>query len=241
MEGTIRGGKKMESTVRGGTRIKICGITTEEEIAYLNEARVAYAGFVFYEKSKRNISVATAKEINEKLNQDIKKVAVTVSPNLESIRQIEEAGFDILQIHGAFDVALLQEVQIPVWRAVNLAGMEELRGWRETEFKRWREYTGIKGILLDAGDYGSGRTFGWGMAEFAELRADFAALRAELAEQNITFILAGGLSPENVAEGIRLFAPDVVDVSSGVEEIIAGRRGKSRERIQSFAKVAKRI
>ena len=246
----------MEGTVRDKTQIKICGITTEEEIAYLNEFEVAYAGFVFYEKSKRNIAVATAKKISKKLKQDIKKVAVTVSPNLELIHQIEEAGFDILQIHGAFDETLLPQIRIPVWLAVNVKGIAELSSWRETEWKRWREYTEIKGILLDAGDYGSGKTFGWekeGQMPEQEVSeraiseeksvgclADFVKLRAELAEQNISFILAGGLNPENVADGIRLFAPDVVDVSSGVEEIIAGQREKSRERIRAFVEAVKR-
>lgn len=236
----------MEGTVRDKTQIKICGITTEEEIAYLNEFEVAYAGFVFYEKSKRNIAVATAKKISKKLKQDIKKVAVTVSPNLELIHQIEEAGFDILQIHGAFDETLLAQIRIPVWRAVNVNGMAELSRWRETEWKRWREYTEIKGILLDAGDYGSGKTFGWETEgqtrepEGAGWQIELETFWRELKEQNISFILAGGLNPENVADGIRLFTPDVVDVSSGVEEIIAGQRGKSRECIRAFVEAVKR-
>lgn len=236
----------MEDTVRSGTQIKICGITTEEEIAYLNEVKVAYAGFVFYEKSKRNISVMDAKQISKKLNQNIQKVAVTVAPDLELIRQIEEAGFDILQIHGTFDETLLQKVQIPIWRAVNLKGMDELSTWRETELRRWCEQRGNQGILFDAGDYGSGKTFGWGVEdqtlEYENVGWQTALLdfQKELTARGIVFVLAGGLNPENVAEGIQIFSPDVVDVSSGVEEIVAGQRGKSRERIRAFVEAVKR-
>ena len=79
-------------------KVKICGITTETEIGYLNESEADYAGFVFWEKSKRYITLQKAKKLNDKLINDIKAVAVMVSPEIEFIKEIENAGFDILQI-----------------------------------------------------------------------------------------------------------------------------------------------
>lgn len=217
------------------TEIKICGITREEEVGWLNEAQVDYAGFVFYEKSKRCVSIEYARKLGEKLNPNIKKVAVTVSPDPALVRQIEQAGFDILQIHGNFDREILNAVRISVWMAVNLSGTEEVKRWCS------QPVGGIDAILFDAGDFGSGKTFGWEQRNGAdkarqmEWKESFAEFRAKLKEEQIRFVLAGGLHPLNVTDGITLFSPDVVDVSSGVEEILDGIRGKSREKIEAFA------
>lgn len=218
-------------------KVKICGITREEEIAYLNEACVDYAGFVFYKKSKRYISVSEAKRISVKLNTNIRKVAVTVAPEPELIREIEQAGFDILQVHGETGHAL-REAAIPVWLAANLKEPDDVRRWQPLI----REEK-VSGILFDAGDYGSGKTFGW------EKQTDTAAQNAwreavtefrEAAKAaHVTFVLAGGLDAGNVAEGIKIFAPDVVDVSSGVEETEADRTKKSREKIEAFVRAAR--
>lgn len=234
------------------TKIKICGITREEEISWLNDAGVSYAGFVFYEKSKRYISVEEAQRIANKLNQDIKKVAVTVSPERQLVKRIEQAGFDILQIHGDVERDVICDTGLPLWRAVNLSGMEELRRWRLSP------EDGMDGILLDAGDFGSGKTFGWDekgggnppegarepgketQSENHGWKQEFSRFRRELAEQRKQFILAGGLHPGNVAEGITLFSPDVVDVSSGVEAVLDGKRGKSREKIEAFVQAVQK-
>lgn len=216
------------------TKIKICGITSEEEVSWLNDAGVSYAGFVIYEKSKRYISVENAQRIAEKLNANIKKVAVTVSPESALVRQIERAGFDILQIHGDLEQDVIGDTSLSLWRAVNLSGLEELRQWQCPLEE------GIDGILFDAGDFGSGKTFGWEAEKGSRSnhealwKNEFSRFRAALAEQKRQFILAGGLHPGNVADGIALFSPDVVDVSSGVEEIVDGKRGKSRAKIEAF-------
>lgn len=230
------------------TAIKICGITREEEIGYLNDAGVDYAGFVFYEKSKRYLSVAEAEKISAKLNPNIKRVAVTVKPETELIRQIERAGFDILQIHGICEESFKRQrsdrtggkqmppTKLPVWLAANLTEQEEIRRWRDAV------YLGVSGILFDAGAYGSGRTFGWETKEDASGEAWREAVRQfrqEAANAKVTFLLAGGLDAANVAEGIRIFAPDVVDVSSGVEETLDGIAKKSREKIEAFVRAVR--
>ena len=74
-------------------KIKICGITTKEEAKILNENKVDFAGMVmFFPKSKRNINTESAREIISVLDQNIKKVAVTVEPTEEQIKIIEKNG-----------------------------------------------------------------------------------------------------------------------------------------------------
>lgn len=203
------------------TAIKICGITTEQEVGYLNRGGVRYAGFVLYEKSKRYVTPAQAGGLFEKLNKDIIKVAVTVDPDEKLLCQAEEAGFDILQVHGHLRPEILRRASIPVWRAVNVSGVKELTMDGQGEK--------IQAVLVDAPDFGSGKTFDWDAA--GEAGSRFAEFRWRLRQQGKQFILAGGLTPENVAEGIRIFSPDIVDVSSGVE----GTDGKKApELIRAF-------
>lgn len=230
--------------------IKICGITTEEEARWLAEEQVEYAGFVLWEKSKRYITLSRAKKIFKKLNSNIKKVAVAVNPDPAFIREIELAGFDILQVHGTWTDEAAEAVQIPVWRAVNISGMEELgqvKALFETE-----DFPGkgkITAVLADAKEYGSGKTFGWEdfslknakepeEAAGQEQYRTYRELRRILQEQGIKFILAGGLSTENVQRGIEIFAPDIVDVSSGVEREKSEQGnppGEDKEKIRKFA------
>lgn len=197
--------------------MKICGLTRPEEAQMLNRAGADYAGFVFFPKSRRNVSFAQASEIRKKLNQDIKAVAVCVSPRKELLEQIEKAGFDMIQIHGELKPEILEQASLPIWRACNLEQPEEL--------KNIEQHEKITGYVVDAKTAGSGRTFDW-----EKSREALQAAR-ENCFQGKKFILAGGLNPENVAEGITLFAPDVVDVSSGVE----GAEGKEEILVQIFA------
>ena len=212
-------------------KIKICGLTKIEETTYLNENAVDYAGFVFYEKSKRNVSIDKAKEIMSGLNEGIKRVAVTVSPDASLINRIEEAGFDILQVHGDLDPEVLKRVRLPIWRALNIKdadnAFEELRLYEGGS----ADLTGkITGILMDAPDFGSGKPFNWHKSRRLLKAGDRSS-----PFDGRDFILAGGLNAENVAEGIEIFGPDIVDVSSGVE----GENGKSEEKITEFVKAVR--
>lgn len=226
--------------------IKICGITTEEEMQWLIEEQVEYAGFVIWEKSRRYCTVAKAREILNKFRSDgIKKVAVTVSPEPEFVREIEEAGFDILQVHGELKREVAEQVKLPIWRAVNLNGWEELEDTRQriTQEAGYRKGA-IQAVLADAKEYGSGKTFGWDNFKAGEekLQQTYPRFRKELEEQQIAFILAGGLNGANVKRGISIFLPDIVDVSSGVEKEEAGETGsgKDRTKIKEFVQCVRR-
>lgn len=207
----------MKVNERGTPQIKICGLTKSAEASYLNEIHAEYAGFILWEKSKRNVSFAQAEEIGGLLDENIRRVAVTVSPDVELVREIELAGFDILQVHGELQEEIVKQCNIPIWRACNLQKPEDM--------EKLEQYPKITGYVIDAGTAGGGKTFDWaGSLETVEkMKATVFAGK--------TFVLAGGLNPENVAEAVRIFRPDVVDVSSGVE----GTQGKERALIIEFA------
>lgn len=211
------------------TKVKICGIQTPVEAEYLNCNEVDYAGIVLYEKSKRYVPINKTKEILEKLNQNITKVAVAVSPEEKMMHKVLRAGFDVLQIHGDYDRKILEHKpdELKLWRAVNIRKLEELESFN------WEEAKVFDAILLDAENYGSGQTFGWDSGQNQiEMLQKF---RERLKAHGILFVLAGGLCADNVREGIRIFEPDIVDVSSGVEN----EHGKDEEKIRIFIKKAK--
>ena len=229
----------MESIKKKVPQIKICGITQDEEIRWLNEAGVSYAGFVLYEKSSRYVPINKVQKLFEKLNNDIKKVAVVVSPDVEMAKQIIDAGFDILQVHGTLREEVLAVAEIPVWRAVNLTDegvFEELvREYGELSMDgKISMDAKITALLMDAKEFGSGKTFGWDTYEKGEGKEKLRHFRQALEAQQIRLVLAGGLTPDNVSRGIDIFSPDIVDVSSGVEKEPRQGTGKDREKILKF-------
>lgn len=210
-------------------KIKICGITKLEETEYLNEANVDYAGFVFYEKSKRNISFNKANELMSNLKSSIKKVAVMVSPDVSFINEINDMDFDVFQIHKQLSIDVIKASNKKIWYAVNINDEDELK--KNEEFLNTLSdnlIEKIEGIVVDAPQFGSGKTFDWQKSK--RLKKAGTNSPPESILDKMLFVLAGGLNPGNVAEGISIFNPDVVDVSSGVE----GTNGKEKELIDAF-------
>ncbi len=193
-------------------KVKICGLTSAGEAEFINKYKPDYIGIVmFFQKSKRNVSPDAAADIMNALSDDIRKVAVTVSPTREQIAIIESLGFDYLQIHGEVEDALITSAKLPVFRAFNVSDMNTL--------EHYQKLSNIAGYVFDAGQPGSGRTFDWNSLEKVE-------------RDGRLFILAGGLTPENVADAIEYVRPDAVDVSSGVE--YTDRPGKDEEKVSAF-------
>ena len=203
-----------------GVKIKICGLTNPEEVKYLAEYNIDYAGLViFFKKSRRNNTPETAKPILDALKklestgEIIQKVAVTVSPTLEQLKVIERLGFDIIQIHGELKDEVLLNTSIPIFRAYNLTS-ELLTDCLVNEPK-------IIGILFDGKLPGDGKVFDWSLLKTFD-------------RKNKLLILAGGLDESNVGAGIMEVMPDVVDVSSGVEYLEDGKNGKDPKKIKGF-------
>lgn len=202
------------------TKVKICGITSAREIEYINEYKPDFAGFVmFFPKSKRNIDSETAGKLLNALTASVKSVAVMVNPSIEQINTAKECGFNYVQIHGDADNSLLKNSPLPVIRAFNVSDINK--------FDEYNSIDNIVGFLFDSALPGSGNTFDWTLLD--RLHRD----------KNKLFILAGGLTPDNVADAIAQVKPDAVDVSSGVEN--DNRTGKSKNKIRNFVKLAKSV
>ncbi len=207
-------------------KVKICGLTSTEEVQMLISEKAEYGGVVlFYEKSKRNCNPEQAKKIVLALQRGgIKSIAVTVAPTLQQTKRIADMGFDYIQIHGELKEEVLRKGSLPIIRAFNVTNMEEQISIRNE--KR------IVGWLFDGVTSGEGKCFDWSILSNMERNGKMV-------------FLAGGLTAENVSEAVKEVKPDVVDVSSGVEfenpdEII--RRGfrKNPEKVKQFIRNAKR-
>lgn len=211
-------------------KVKICGITEEYEIEYLNMAQADYAGFVFYEPSKRNLTIERAGELMTLLSEKTKKVAVCVSPDASLVKDIQTLPVDVIQIHKKLSEDVLSLCDRPVWYAVNIEDDEEIATAEELIASFSDENAKkIEAIVVDAKNFGSGRPFNWRKSR----RLMKAGAQSPPLFENRLFVLAGGLKPDNVREGIEIFSPDIVDVSSGVE----GPNGKKDESlINNFVK-----
>lgn len=192
--------------------VKVCGLTDTVEADYLNKNKVDFAGFVlFFPKSKRNISIEKAEQIMAELDENVKKVAVIVSPDESEIQQINGSGFDYVQIHGEIKDRLLEQISKPVFKAFNIKDIKNIH--------KYQNNAKIVGYVFDAAAPGSGKVFDWSILN--DIKRDAK-----------TFILAGGLNDSNVREAVKLVNPDVVDVSSGVE--YDSGSGKDPEKIKQF-------
>ena len=192
----------------GDTRVKICGLRTAGDVAAVARAGAAYAGFVFFPKSPRHLSIPEAKALALAVPTGLAKVALVVNAQdfaLEAI--LAEVPIDMLQLHGAETPERVAEVRdrfgLPVMKAVGLAG--------EADLAAIMDYSLVADQLLIDAKPGSGTDLpgGNGLAFDWRLLVGRKWLRP--------WMLAGGLGPQNVAEAIRLTGARQVDVSSGVE------------------------
>lgn len=200
------------------TKIKICGITCREDVEILNEFVPEYAGFVmFFPKSRRNISAQTACNLLSLLDKRIKTVAVTVCPTAQQVRIIGDCGFDFIQMHGHVEASVIDNSPIPVFKAFNVSDIDKVSTYAENEK--------ICGYVFDAASPGSGKTFDWNILR-------------NIPHDNKLFVLAGGLDCKNVSDAIRILTPDIVDVSSGVEN--ETKTGKCREKTAEFVRTVRK-
>ena len=199
--------------------VKICGITSEADALAAAEAGADAIGLMFYEGSPRYVTLEQAKAISAALPQHVMRVGVFVNAEEAFVHQaLTECMLNILQFHGDETPEECSRYPVMTLKAFRVQGEETLAGL---------EAHSSAGYLLDA--YvkdalgGTGATFNWDLA-----------VRAQ--EFGKPIFLAGGLTPENVAEAVRKVQPFGVDVSSGVESEL-GR--KDAEQMRSFVAAAK--
>lgn len=181
-------------------KVKICGLRRPEDIDFANRLHPDAVGFVFAAGSRRRVTPAEALTLKRRLEPSITTVGVFAGDLPKTIAAIVASGaIDAVQLHSPNGdeerIAALRALVpgVPLVRAVKVRSADDLAE---------AEASSADLVLLDAGA-GDGRTFDWRLLAERPLRRPF--------------FLAGGLTPENVAEAIRLARPYGVDASSGVE------------------------
>lgn len=201
--------------------VKICGITTPEDGIMAAECGARALGFNFYPRSKRYVTQETAKEICDALPPDVLTVGVFVNKDAEVVQKIQEkCGLDLVQFHGDETPAYCTRFGDAYIRALRPQNVDDLRCIKD--------YPNARMILIDAF---SANAYG-GTGEKADWICACAAK-----EYDIPLLLAGGLTPENVAYAITAVQPFGVDVASGVE---AEPGRKSEEKIRHFMREVRR-
>lgn len=188
--------------------IKFCGLRTPDDVASAVAAGARYVGFVFFEKSPRHLSLSEARALAQLVPMGVAKVALVVNADNDALDLLtEKVPIDMLQLHGTETTARVIEIKarygLPVMKAVGVADASDL--------PKLVEYAAVSDqLLIDAKPAtgaelpgGNGVAFDWRL---------IAGRRWP-----VPWMLAGGLTPQNVAEAVRLTGARQVDVSSGVE------------------------
>jgi phosphoribosylanthranilate isomerase len=208
-------------------RVKICGLRSPEDVAAVAAAGAAYAGFVFFPKSPRHLTLEQAREAALAAPPGLAKVALTVDADDDLLDTIVEAvPLDLLQLHGHESPERVAQVRdrygLPVMKAVGVADEGDLAPLLDYSLVADQILIDAKPPKGSALPGGNGLSFDW------RLVAQRRWLRP--------WMLAGGLTPQNVAEAIRLTNARQVDVSSGVE---SAPGIKNAGLIRSFVKAAR--
>ena len=213
------------------TKIKICGIKTLKDALAAIDAGADYLGFNFYPKSARFVEKETCAEITSVLKREhpqIKLVGVFVNSPVDEVKNIlETCHLDLAQLHGDETPEMLESFSGKAFKAIRLSASTSADESVSPFLKSVSE-SALPALLIDAtvkGVYGgSGVTADWSAA-------------AELAKK-YPLLLAGGLTPENVADAVRQVKPWGVDVASGVE---SAPGEKDAVKMIQFVKEVKRI
>ncbi len=197
-------------------KVKICGITRQEDAVLAEKEGADALGFIFVPKSKRRVSPDIARGISDVLGPFLSRVGVFQNATLEHIREVaEEVKLDTIQLHGDEDEVFAKALgrSYKIIKAVSFSPNLDINVLKAFP---------ADAILLDGIKPGSGETFDWSEAAFLR---DFPHL-----------ILAGGLNAGNVTAGIKALNPYGVDLASGVE---ASPGIKDKDKLIAFIKKAK--
>jgi phosphoribosylanthranilate isomerase len=207
--------------------VKICGLSTPETLDAALSAGADMVGFVRFAKSPRHVSLNLGHHLALQARGRAQRVVLLVNPGDEDIAQAVEAiNPDLIQLHGSETPERVAEIRSMVKRPV----MKALGVAEPSDLQALSPYAGADRILLDAKPPrtadalpgGNGVSFDWRLLNGLD--------------RKVSFMLSGGLNPDNVAEAIRLTKAQAVDVSSGVES----RPGlKDPAKIEAFIRAAR--
>ena len=192
-------------------RVKICGITSPDDARLAANAGADAVGLNFHPPSPRAVDVQKAAAIARALPPFVAKVAVLVDPPAAQVAALMDAvPVDYLQFHGNESAAFCRSFGQPYIKATGVTASFDFAAFA-------REYADAEALLLDTFDPvrkgGTGQAFDWAAWPTASDRA---------------LILAGGLNPDNVAAAVAATRPFAVDVASGVEGPVPGRKDAAR-------------
>ncbi len=212
-----------------GTEVKICGINSIDALNAAQAASADYLGFVFFPKSPRHINIDQASSLVRQVKPGIKKVALLVNASNDEIQQIlARVPLDILQLHGGEPLERVAEIK----RTFGLEVMKVIKISDEKDFENITPFEEVADrLLFDAKPpKGMKNALPGGNA----VSFDWRLLNGK--SWNRPWMLAGGLTTDNIQEAIKISGAPAVDVSSGVED----RPGlKSTEKISLFTSRAK--
>lgn len=208
------------------TRVKICGLRDAASVATAVEAGARYLGFVFFAKSPRNISIEQARDLAIEVPMGVAKVALVVNATDAELAAICAAvPLDMLQLHGSEPPARVAGIRarfgLPVMKALGIADAADLAqvaAYEAVADQLLLDAKAPKGAALPGGN---GHAFDWKLLKGHSFTKPW--------------MLAGGLTPENVAEAVRRTGARQVDVSSGVE---AAAGVKDAALIRAFLRAA---
>lgn len=200
------------------TKIKICGLSRPQDIDYVNEARPDWCGFIInFPKSHRNVTPDQVRALRAGLDPAICPVGVFVNQPVEEIAALLRDGtLSVAQLHGQEgpeDIAALRTLvpSCQIWKAFQIRSAADLEAALASPADL---------VLLDNGQ-GTGQTFDWSLVTGVSR----------------PFLLAGGLTPDNIPQAIQAVHPYGLDLSSGVET----DKVKDREKILAAVAAARKI
>lgn len=209
------------------TRVKICGLTTAQDVHAAATAGATYVGFVFFERSPRHLSPDAARALAIEVPPGIAKVALVVDAGNAALDTLTgTVPLDMLQLHGRETPARVAEIRarygLPVMKAIGIADRRDL-----AQIYIYAEVADQ--LLIDAKPPEGADRPGGNAAAF-----DWSLIAGR--DWPLPWLLAGGLTPDNVADAVTRTGARQVDVSSGVEQA-PGR--KDPDRIRAFIAAAR--
>lgn len=199
------------------TKIKFCGLRLEEDVKLAASLDADFMGFILSKRFRRYVSPDEVSRLKQFVPSKTKTVGVFVDePEDYVIACAKQADLDMIQLHGCEDDAYIADIKektgLPVIKMIKPVSIDDIITARQSMADL---------ILLDSGAGGTGRVFDWSLAEI--LGRDY--------------ILAGGLTPDNVGDAVKRLKPFAVDVSSGVET----DGSKDSSKMKAFAAEVRKI